>query len=131
MSTRTSDAAPFIPKRSAVYSLRTEELVGVQFRFWTRRASEGLTSRIAIGFMGSVSYGLLPRMLCEFRAACPSIHIDLREQTTVEQTESVHTSKIRIGIAWRAFDAFRSRSALMQKRAELSLRALFMLRKAY
>jgi DNA-binding transcriptional LysR family regulator len=63
-----------------------------------RRASEGLTGRITIGFMGSVSYELLPRILREFRTQFPAIHVDLREQTSVEQIESLHASKIDLGI---------------------------------
>jgi DNA-binding transcriptional LysR family regulator len=63
-----------------------------------RRASEGLTGRITIGFMGSVSYELLPRILREFRAQFPAIHVDLREQTSIEQIESLHASKIDLGI---------------------------------
>jgi DNA-binding transcriptional LysR family regulator len=63
-----------------------------------RRASEGLTGRITIGFMGSVSYELLPRILRDFRTRFPAIHVDLREQTSVEQIESLHASKIDLGI---------------------------------
>lgn len=63
-----------------------------------RRASEGLIGRITIGFMGSVSYELLPRILRDFRTQFPGIHVDLREQTSVEQIESLHASKIDLGI---------------------------------
>ena len=63
-----------------------------------RRASEGLTGRITIGFMGSVSYELLPRILRDFRTQFPAIHVDLREQTSIEQIESLHASKIDLGI---------------------------------
>jgi DNA-binding transcriptional LysR family regulator len=63
-----------------------------------RRASEGLTGKIRIGFMGSVSYELLPRILREFRAQFPAIHVDLREQTSVEQIESLHAGRIDLGI---------------------------------
>jgi DNA-binding transcriptional LysR family regulator len=63
-----------------------------------RRASQGLTGRITIGFMGSVSYELLPRILREFQTQFPGIHVDLREQTSVEQIESLHASKLDLGI---------------------------------
>lgn len=63
-----------------------------------RRASEGLIGRITIGFMGSVSYEFLPRILRTFRTQFPSIHVDLWEQTSVEQIESLHASKIDLGI---------------------------------
>ncbi|MFJ3055312.1 LysR family transcriptional regulator [Herbaspirillum sp. NPDC087042] len=63
-----------------------------------RRASVGMTGNITIGFMGSVSYEFLPRLLRRFRAAFPAIHVDLREQISVEQIESLHASKIDLGI---------------------------------
>ncbi|VVE49548.1 LysR family transcriptional regulator [Pandoraea capi] len=63
-----------------------------------RRASEGLIGRITVGFMGSVSYEFLPRILRDFRTKFPAIHVDLREQTSVEQIESLHASKIDLGI---------------------------------
>ncbi|MGS0893841.1 LysR family transcriptional regulator [Burkholderia stagnalis] len=63
-----------------------------------RRASEGMTGRITIGFVGSVSYQLLPNILREIDARFPSIHVDLREQTSTEQIQSLHTRKIDLGI---------------------------------
>lgn len=63
-----------------------------------RRASEGLTGRITMGFVGSVSYALLPGILREIGARYPAIHVDLREQTSTEQIESLHTRKIDLGI---------------------------------
>lgn len=63
-----------------------------------RRASQGLTGTITVGFVGSVSYALLPRILLQFRAQFPSIHIDLRELTSTEQIESLHGHKIDLGI---------------------------------
>ncbi|MFL9870139.1 LysR family transcriptional regulator [Paraburkholderia megapolitana] len=63
-----------------------------------RRANEGVSGRVAVGFVGSVSYELLPRMLRQFRIRFPTIHIDLRELTSVEQIENLRTGKIDIGI---------------------------------
>lgn len=63
-----------------------------------RRASEGLTGKISVGFMGSVSYELLPRILREFGRRFPAIHVDLREQKSVEHIESLHAAKIDLGI---------------------------------
>lgn len=63
-----------------------------------RRASKGLTGRIAIGFVGSVSYELLPRILRDFRTQFPSIYVDLRELTSTEQIESLRARRIDLGI---------------------------------
>jgi DNA-binding transcriptional LysR family regulator len=63
-----------------------------------RRASQGLTGRITIGFVGSVSYELLPRILRDFRTQFPSIHVDLRELTSTEQIDSLRGRKIDLGI---------------------------------
>lgn len=63
-----------------------------------RRASQGLTGTITVGFVGSVSYALLPRILLDFRKRFPSIHIDLRELTSTEQIENLRAHKIDLGI---------------------------------
>jgi DNA-binding transcriptional LysR family regulator len=63
-----------------------------------RRASEGLTGRIAIGFVGSVSYELMPRILRQFRTKFPSIHVDLWELPSNEQVEGLLSRKIDLGI---------------------------------
>ncbi|KDR25543.1 LysR family transcriptional regulator [Caballeronia grimmiae] len=63
-----------------------------------RRASQGLTGTITVGFVGSVSYALLPRILLNFRTVFPSIHIDLRELTSTEQIENLRAHRIDLGI---------------------------------
>jgi DNA-binding transcriptional LysR family regulator len=63
-----------------------------------RRASLGLTGKVTVGFVGSVSYELLPRMLRAFRAQFPAIHVDLRELTSTEQVDHLLARKIDLGI---------------------------------
>jgi DNA-binding transcriptional LysR family regulator len=63
-----------------------------------RRASKGLTGKVTVGFVGSVSYELLPRVLRDFRAQFPSVHVDLRELTSTEQIESLRARRIDLGI---------------------------------
>ena len=63
-----------------------------------RRASEGRIGRITIGFVGSASYELLPRILHNFRMQFPAIHVDLRELISAEQIVSLHAGKIDLGI---------------------------------
>lgn len=63
-----------------------------------RRADQGVTGTLTVGFVGSVSYALLPRILRDFRVQFPSIHIDLREMTSTEQIENLRARKIDLGI---------------------------------
>lgn len=64
----------------------------------TRRAASGVEGRISVGFVGSVSYELLPRVLQDFRIGFPGFDIDLREQTSKEQVESLVSGKVDVGI---------------------------------
>lgn len=64
----------------------------------TRRAANGVMGRVSIGFVGSVSYELLPRILQDFRLKFPAIDVDLREQTSKEQVESLRTGQVDVGI---------------------------------
>ncbi|WP_158284533.1 LysR family transcriptional regulator [Azospirillum sp. TSO35-2] len=63
-----------------------------------RLAAQGLIGRISIGFVGSVAYALLPRLLQDFRSRFPNIQVDLREATSKEQVESLLSRKIDVGI---------------------------------
>jgi DNA-binding transcriptional LysR family regulator len=63
-----------------------------------RRASQGFVGRVAIGFVGSLSYGLLPRILREFRARYPAIEVELFELLSKEQIERLQARKIDVGI---------------------------------
>jgi DNA-binding transcriptional LysR family regulator len=97
--TRSRHAVALTPAGKAFLEEARELIVQGQRAIDTaRRASEGLTGRITIGFMGSVSYELLPRILREFRTRFPAIHVDLREQISVEQIENLLARKIDLGI---------------------------------
>ena len=63
-----------------------------------RLAAQGLIGRVTIGFVGSVSYGLMPRLLQEFRSRFPSIQLDLRELTSKEQVDDLLSGRIDVGI---------------------------------
>jgi DNA-binding transcriptional LysR family regulator len=63
-----------------------------------QRASKGLTGRIAIGFVGSGLYELLPRILRQFRTRFPSIHVELWELPSNDQVEGLLSRKIDLGI---------------------------------
>ena len=47
-----------------------------------RKTSRGELGQIAIGFVGSATYNILPIVLRQFRDRYPQVHIDLHELTT-------------------------------------------------
>lgn len=61
-------------------------------------ASAGLSGRVAIGFVGSLGYQLLPELLHHFRSRFPRIEIELRESLSREQLEQLRARKLDIGI---------------------------------
>jgi len=63
-----------------------------------RLAAKGLIGRLVLGFVGSVSYELMPKLLQQFRARFPAIQIDLRELTSKEQLDALMAGKIDAGI---------------------------------
>lgn len=63
-----------------------------------RLAAQGLIGRVTIGFVGSVSYDLMPRLLQDFRLRFPNILVDLRELTSKEQVEGLLSRKVDVGI---------------------------------
>lgn len=64
----------------------------------TRQASMGMSGTVALGFVGSVSYGLLPRMLAHYRTNFPDVTFDLRELPSAEQVRELEGRRIDLGI---------------------------------
>ncbi len=54
-----------------------------QARQAARRVALGEWGTLRLGFVGSATYTLLPRLLPAFRAACPDVALELREDSTV------------------------------------------------
>ncbi|MCK8780031.1 LysR family transcriptional regulator [Rhizobium sp. NTR19] len=63
-----------------------------------RRINEGKAGRVRIGFVGSVSYALLPRLLRDLRNRHPAIEVDLRELRSQQQIDELAAGRIDIGI---------------------------------
>ncbi|SMG60724.1 LysR family transcriptional regulator [Paraburkholderia susongensis] len=63
-----------------------------------RDASSGPSGRVTIGFVGSVSFEILPRILRELRRRFSAIRIELRELASTEQMESLAAGRIDVGI---------------------------------
>jgi DNA-binding transcriptional LysR family regulator len=62
-----------------------------------QQADRGEVGRLAIGFVGSSAYGVLPAMIQAFRERFPQIELILREWTTVEQVQALHREEIQVG----------------------------------
>lgn len=71
----------------------------------TQRASRGEHGTLAIGFVSSASYSILPTVLQHFRVAFPSVHVILRELSAAQQVESFENRSIDIGIARSPVDS--------------------------
>ncbi|ALM86676.1 LysR family transcriptional regulator [Bordetella sp. N] len=54
-----------------------------QARQAARRVGLGEWGTLRLGFVGSATYTLLPRLLPAFRGACPDVGLELREDSTV------------------------------------------------
>ena len=64
-----------------------------------RAAARGEVGWLRLGFVGSVSYDLLPRLLSGFRERYPGVQMELRQLTTEEQMEALEKGDIEVGIA--------------------------------
>lgn len=84
----------------SVFLVHARDMLALQHRAVesARLAAQGLIGRLSIGFVGSVSYALMPRLLQEFRSRFPNIQVDLRELTSKEQVENLNSGKIDVGV---------------------------------
>lgn len=62
-----------------------------------RRAAEGKTGWISIGFVGSATLGLVPQILQSFREHSPGVELTLSDLTSSEQLQRLHQKRIHIG----------------------------------
>lgn len=63
-----------------------------------RQADAGVSGTVVLGFVGSVSYGLLPEVLARFRVEYPDLRFDLRELPSSEQAQELQARRIEIGV---------------------------------
>jgi len=62
-----------------------------------QRADRGEIGRLAVGFVGSVSYSFLPWVLRAFRERFPGVELDLRELDLPDQIASLRDGRIDAG----------------------------------
>jgi DNA-binding transcriptional LysR family regulator len=62
-----------------------------------RRAARGEIGRLAIGFVGSATYSVLPELLRVFHARFPDVELVLYEMTSAHQHEALREGRIEVG----------------------------------
>jgi DNA-binding transcriptional LysR family regulator len=61
-------------------------------------AAGGETGLLRVGFVGSATYSLMPKLLPAFRLRYPKVDLELRESTNVELLAMVEASQLDIGL---------------------------------
>jgi DNA-binding transcriptional LysR family regulator len=64
----------------------------------TQRIGRGEVGRLAIGFVGSATYTILPDILRVFREQFSAVELRLHELTTAQQIQALHHKQIDVGI---------------------------------
>lgn len=64
-----------------------------------RRAARGEVGRLAIGFVGTAAYSVLPPSLRMYRQMYPDVHLSLRELASARQALALREGRIQIGFA--------------------------------
>lgn len=63
-----------------------------------RRAGRGETGRLAVGFVGTTTYEVLPIIIRAFQQSYPDVELILHELTTAQQVQALHDKHIHIGL---------------------------------
>lgn len=63
-----------------------------------RRAADGESGRLALAFVSTADYSVLPHFLHEFRVAYPAVHFELREATSDRQLDELARGTIDVGL---------------------------------
>lgn len=68
----------------------------VDLKAMTQRVGK-IERTMAIGFVASTLYGMLPKIIRRFKSLYPSIELDLHEMTTMEQIKALKEGRIDVG----------------------------------
>ncbi|WP_265553350.1 LysR family transcriptional regulator [Serratia grimesii] len=63
-----------------------------------RRAGEGMTGTLRIGFVATAIRHLLPDMIARFHVSCPKVVLELKEMTTARQVAGILDDSLDVGI---------------------------------
>jgi len=64
-----------------------------------QRVARGETGALAVGFVASATYAVLPRLYRRFRERQPGVSLTLSEMSTAEQVEALRAGQIQVGLA--------------------------------
>lgn len=70
-----------------------------------QRAARGEVGELAIGFVSSANFSVLPPLLRQFRARAPGVRLTLRESTTDVQLVDLAEGRIDVGLVLAPIDA--------------------------
>ncbi|MCU4121136.1 LysR family transcriptional regulator [Variovorax sp. N23] len=71
---------------------------GEQFALAARAASRGEAGSLRVGFVGSATYSLMPRVMPLFRERFPGVQLQLAESTTARIVEMVEAGELDAGL---------------------------------
>ncbi len=66
-----------------------------------RRVARGEAGALAVGFVASATYGLLPTLFRRFRERNPEVALALNEMSTADQVAALRSGRIQLGFARR------------------------------
>lgn len=88
-----TEAGKVFLERSYLVLAQLEQAISV-----TQRIGRGEVGRLAIGFVDSAMYTLLPDILRVFREQFPAVELRLHELTTVQQIHALHHKQVDVGV---------------------------------
>lgn len=88
-----TEAGSVFAQKAAEILASSEEAVAE-----ARDAGVGRRGRLVIGFVHSVAYSLLPRILPEFKQRHPKVAVSLREVTVMDKESALLSEQIDVGI---------------------------------
>ncbi|MGI4777709.1 MAG: LysR family transcriptional regulator [Janthinobacterium lividum] len=83
---------------AALEDARRAVFHGEQFARAAQAASRGEAGTLRVGFVGSATYALMPRVLPRFRERYPGVQLALAESTTARIVERVENGDIDVGL---------------------------------
>jgi len=69
-----------------------------QFGRVAKAAASGEAGELRVGFIGSATYALMPRVIPEFTARFPSVQLELRESPTTRILQLVENHELEVGL---------------------------------
>ena len=83
---------------AALESARRAVFHSEQFALAAQAASRGEAGTLRVGFVGSATYALMPRVLPSFRKRYPGVQLQLSESTTARIVAMVESGDIDVGL---------------------------------